>query len=949
MQLLQMNKLIKIQPKLPLPIVLLFVILLGNFMTSFAQTGSIEGHVFDKDMQEPLIGAAVMIEIASTGASSDDEGNFNISNISVGTYSIKISYLGYDTKVIENVNVLSGQKTILNVALSETVGELAVVEVVAFRKTNTESAMLMEIKNTDLMASGISAQQIGKSMDRDAAQVVKRVPGVTLMGNFINIRGLNPRYNSVLLHNATVPSLETDIKSFSFDMIPSGQIDRMLIMKSPSAELPGDFAGGVVKVFTKSIPNENFYTLHYSTQFRLGTTLKDFYQSEQNALFHLGFDNQHGLPANFPKDLRKSSAEELTKAGRSMTNDWVANKSVAIPDQRIAFTMGHRIIGKKVLIGEITAINYSNSRSIYNVKRSDYNVYNPENKQSSVIYDFDDTQYNSDVKLGLIHNWSFRFKKGSTIDFKNLANFSSSAQYIHRGGEHYEFSYFPNNYSFDQVFKGIYSGQIIGHHELSEGAANLDWLVGIGYTYRNQPDYKRYRSDLDTSTGTSTLYVPIGNAQPFFLGRFYSNMKELLTNAQVNYSYKIGYKKSKKFLPTLSSGINVEYKDRTFGSRNIGFIRSPQFDINHLNKGIDELFQQENINTTTGVILDEQSNPSDSYTANNLLGAAYAKIELPIQNFKVVAGVRYELFQQKLNSATLTNDPINVNRTQHSILPSINTSYSFMKNKMVARLAYGMTVNHPEFREIAPFGFYDFNYNFTFSGNPKLVSASIHHAELKWEYYPSISDVINFSVFYKRFINPIEVVIVQGAGGSGGSKSFTFNNANNANLYGAEIELKKSFTKSSNKILKNTGVMLNATYLISNVYLGENIAGQSNNRPLQGQSPYVINSGIFYNNQEKNYQINLMYNVSGKKIMFVGSQDYPDIYEMPRHTLDLSASYQFPKNVEITAGISDILQSKVLWLQDGNNDGKFDRKNDQMIQKYQPGSVINLGVKYNFK
>jgi outer membrane receptor for ferrienterochelin and colicin len=258
-------------------------------------------------------------------------------------------------------------------------------------------------------------------------------------------------------------------------------------------------------------------------------------------------------------------------------------------------------------------------------------------------------------------------------------------------------------------------------------------------------------------------------------------------------------------------------------------------------------------------------------------------------------------------------------------------------------------VNHPEFREIAPFGFYDFNYNFTFSGNPKLVSASIHHAEIKWEYYPSISDVINFSVFYKRFINPIEVVIVQGAGGSGGSKSFTFNNANNANLYGAEIELKKSFTKSSNKILKNTGVMLNATYLISNVYLGENIAGQSNNRPLQGQSPYVINSGIFYNNQEKNYQINLMYNVSGKKIMFVGSQDYPDIYEMPRHTLDLSASYQFPKNVEITAGISDILQSKVLWLQDGNNDGKFDRKNDQMIQKYQPGSVINLGVKYNFK
>lgn len=949
MQLLQMNKLIKIQPKTQLPIVLLFVILLGAVKTSFAQTGTIEGQIIDNEYQEPLIGAAIMIENASIGTSSDYDGHFSISNITKGTYRIKVSYLGYDTRIIENVIVQADQKTLLNVVLNETIGELDVVEVVAFRKTNTESAMLMEIKNTDLMSSGISAQQIGKSMDRDAAQVVKRVPGVTLMGNFINIRGLNPRYNSVLLHNATVPSLETDIKSFSFDMITSGQIDRMLIMKSPSAELPGDFAGGVVKVFTKSIPNENFYTIQYSTQMRLGTTFKDFYQAEQNALFHLGFDSKNALPSNFPKDLRTSSAEELTNAGRSMSNNWTARQSIAIPDQRIAFTMGHRIIAKKVLIGEITAINYSNSRSAFKVKRSDYNVYNTESKESSVIYDFDDSQYNTNVKLGLIHNWSFRLKSESTIEFKNLANFSSSSQYIQRGGEHYEFSYFPNNYSFDQVFKGIYSGQVIGYHELSDGAASLDWLVGMGYTYRNQPDYKRYRSDLDTSSGNSTLYVPIGNAQPFFLGRFYSNMKELLTNAQVNYSYKIGYKKSKKFIPTVYTGINVEYKDRTFGSRNIGFIRSPQFDIRNLNSTITELFQEKNINTTTGVVLDEQSNPSDSYSANNLLGAVYGKIELPLQKFKVVAGVRYEFFQQKLNSATLTNDLVNVNRTQHFVLPSLNVSYSFMENKMKARLAYGMSLNHPEFREIAPFGFYDFNYNFTFAGNPKLVSAKIQHAEVKWEYYPSTSDVINFSIFYKRFTNPIEVVIVQGAGGSGGSKSFTFNNANYANLYGAEIELKKSFSNYSNNFLKNTGVMLNATYLISNVFLGNQIAGQSNNRPLQGQSPYVINSGIFYNNPDKNYQINLMYNVSGKKIMFVGAQDYPDIYEMPTHTLDLSVSYQFPKNVEISAGISDILQSKTLWLQDGNGDGKFDRKNDQMIQEYQSGSIINLGIKYNFK
>lgn len=948
MQLLHMYYLSKKQPKKFQKIITTLVILLGCTSFLYAQGGNIQGNVFDKTYQEPLIGAAVTIENTTIGASTDLDGNFLLKDIKPGTYSIKISYIGYDTRIVEDVQVSAGKTTQLDVALQESIGELDVIEVVAFKKTSTESAILLEIKNTDLIASGISAQQIGKSLDRDAAQVVKRVPGVTLQGNFINIRGLNPRYNNVLLHNSVAPSLETDIKSFSFDMIPSGQIDRILIMKSPSAEITGDFAGGVVKVFTKSIPNENFYTIQYSTQYRTGTTLKDFYSSDQNALFHLGFDNQNALPNGFPADLRKSSAETLVKAGRAMNNNWVAQRSLAIPDQRIAFTMGHRILGKRALIGEITAINYSNTRSTFQIKRSDYNVYNKEKQTASSIFDFDDAQYNTNVRLGIIHNWSFKFKSGSTIDFKNLANFNSSAQYTHRSGEHYEFGYFPNNHSFDQVFKGLYSGQIIGQHELSEGAAKLDWVAGLGYTYRDQPDYKRYRSDLDTASGSSTLYVPVGNAQPFFLGRFYSEMREMLGTAQMNYSYKIGYKKSKSFIPTIYTGFNFEYKDRSFTGRNIGFIRSPQFDNNLLSGSIDQLFQDKNINTTTGVILDEQSNPSDSYTANHLLGAAYGKIELPLQKFKVVAGVRYEYFLQQLESATLTNTPVSVKRPNHFVLPSLNTSYSFYQNKMIARVAYGMSVNHPEFREMAPFGFYDFNYNFTFAGNPNIVSSKIHNAEIKWEYYPSTTDVINVSAFYKRFINPIEVIIVQGAGGSGGSKSFTFSNAEFANLFGVELELKKSFTQAPSKFLQNTGVMLNATYIKSEVNLGDKVPGQSNQRPLQGQSPYVINSGIFYNDTEKNYQINLMYNVYGKKIMFVGSQDYPDIYEMPRHTLDLSASYVFPKNVEINAGISDILNSNILWLQDGNGDGKFNRNKDQIIQKYQPGRIISMGVKYNF-
>jgi outer membrane receptor for ferrienterochelin and colicin len=926
---------------------LYFIVLFLSTTSLTAQTGKISGVIIDKDTKEELIGASVLVEGYSVGAATDIDGSFSIS-IAPGTYKLKVSYIGYQTKLIEDVVVKTNETTVLNIALSETVGELEAVEVVAFAKTNTEASVLLEIKQTDQMASGISAQQISRSLDRDAAQVVRRVPGVTLIGNFVNIRGLNPRYNNVLLHNATAPSLETDIKSFSFDIIPSGQIDKIIILKSPSSDVTGDFAGGIVKLYTKSIPNENFYNLQYTSSVRSGTTFNDFLTGKHGGLFHLTFDNYHQLPADFPRNLRSSSTQELIKSGRDLPNDWEARQVTAIPDQRIAFNMGHRIQGKKALIGETTSLNYSNTRATFNVDRNDFNAYDFINNEPSVIYNFQDVQYNTNVRLGIIHNWTFRMKKGSSIDFKNLANFNALSQYIFRGGEHYEFNYFPANHSFDQVFRGITSSQLLGRHEIMKGSAEVNWLAGFGFTYRNQPDYKRYRSDRDTSNNSIQLFIPVGNAQPNFLGRFYSTMKEYVATANINYLYRIGYSKQNSIIPTLTVGTYLEYKDRSFDARNIGFIRAPQFDINLLNASISELFQADNINNTTGVILDEQSNPSDSYTANNILGAGYAKIEVPLSQFKLVGGLRYEYFLQRLNTFSLTNDPINVNRPNNFILPSVNMSYAFNKSKMLARASYGMSVNNPEFREMAPFGFYDFNYNFTFAGNPDILSCTVHNAELKWEFYPVPTDVINFSVFYKRFINPIEIVVVPGSG-SGGAKFFSFNNAENANLFGVEIELKKSFTEAANKFFRKVGVMFNGAYLNSNVALGEAAVGQSDNRPLQGQSPYVINAGLFLSDREKNYQVNILYNVAGEKIMFVGFQDYPDIYEMPRHTLDLSASYLFKKGVEITAGVADILNYEVLWLQDGNNNGKLERNKDQQIQRFRPGSVYSVGIKYNFQ
>ncbi len=215
---------------------------------------------------------------------------------------------------------------------------------------------------------------------------------------------------------------------------------------------------------------------------------------------------------------------------------------------------------------------------------------------------------------------------------------------------------------------------------------------------------------------------------------------------------------------------------------------------------------------------------------------------------------------------------------------------------------------------------------------------------MKFEYYPSNGEVISLSGFYKKFLNPIESKAVVGTSGS----TFSFANAYQSDVVGVELEVKKSFVNAKNYFFKHFGLLANASYIYSKVNLGKENVGQSDNRPLQGQSPYSVNAGIFFEDKELGLQANLLYNVIGKRIAFVGTDDNPDIYEMPRHSLDFNIQYRFKKNVELSLSANDMVNQSILFIQDGNRDKKWSRKNDQIFQQYKPGQTISLGIKYNF-
>lgn len=920
-----------------------FILLLLVSTPIFAQEGgTIRGTIKDSKTKEDIIGATILVQGINKGAATDINGFFSFGKLPVGSYSLKISFVGYESKIYEGVKVAANQVTELNLSLAEESATLAEVKVVAQKLTNTEQSVISEIKAAQLVVSGISAAQITKTLDRTAAEVVKRVPGVTIFGErFINIRGLNERYNTVQLNNAFAPSMETDVRSFSFDIIPAGQIDRILVFKSPSAEIPGEFAGGVVKIFTKSIPENNFLTLDISSAYREGTTGSAFFATKNANMAWTGFDQGYfDLPKSFPINrsaLINTGASGIDAIGASLKNNWVPVESNAMPDMRASLAGGLKFDLGSVRIGNVTAVNYSNTRSIFKMERNDWGYSNIQTTgEPDEIFNYVDNQYSNAIRLGVSHNWSARFAGGSVIEFKNLFNQLANTQYIQRSG-------FDNGSnwdirSFDQVFRGIYTGQLTGRHEFQEGSLKTDWMVGYNSAYRNQPDYKRFRYNVDGSS--SSLFIPNGAAQTFLLGRTYINMDESSYTAAFNLDkrIKVGDEKELDF----KAGLFYEDKVRDFGARNIGYVKStPSFQTT---LPIDQLFSPQNFNSRTGVKIDEQTNPNDSYNATNNLFAAYVSANYALgKKFNAIVGVRAEQNSQKLNSADLVGKAINYDNTRLDVLPSMNLTYNFTE-KSLLRLAYGKTLNRPEFRELAPFSFYDFVNNRTVSGNPTLKNAEIQNFDFRYEFYPTPTELVSIAAFYKDFTNPIEVVFASGA-----NPILNFSNAKSAYSTGIEAEFRKNLNANQpNTILGRTSLVFNGTYIFSRVKLDETVAkDQSDNRPLQGQSPYIVNAGLNYNDTKKGLQLNFNYNVIGKRIFAVGNNfgsPYPDWFEMPRNVIDFSFSKQLTKAIMLKGGVSDILNQGNTILQDGNQDQVFDRNQDQTIQNYAPGRVASLGL-----
>jgi hypothetical protein len=936
----------------------IFVLTIFSLLTvtfTYAQAGKIAGKVVN-EKNEPLNGVSIKIDNnTSGGVATDVEGRFLL-KLNPGKYTLTLTSVGYNDKTVTDVAVDANGLQELNIVMQAASKELKAVVVSVSAKRETDFALLNMQKNNASISDGISAESIKRSPDKNTGEVLKRVSGTSIQDNkFVIVRGLIDRYNVATINNALLPSTEPDRRAFSFDIIPSNLIDNIMIYKTANPDLPGDFAGGVVQVSTKDVPNRNFLSLGAGVSYNTIATFKDFNPGYVTPTDYLGFDDgSRKLPDNFPSKSRfqGQSFEPRAEYSKLMKNTYGDRYNAnALPTQSYQLSWGKRFdLKNSGVLGSILALTYRNSQTMVEGTRQEYDNQFPA--VNGAAYHYNDSTYKFSTSIGALLNFSYK-KGNSKFAFKNLFNRLFENSNLIRNGIQY---YSSNASIYDQgtetVIKTLYSTQFEGEHSM-KNKSKLTWNLNYALTLRDNPDYKFapfIKAEADADKPNVPYEVVLRDTY-----RFFANLEEHAVGGNANYSTP--FRLFGDNASTFKFGVLSQYKYREFSARIFRYNRAPgtNFNEGYLTMPVKYIFQDANMNPD-GFALEEITNTTDKYDANSLLNAGYVMFDNRLNDkFRLVWGVRVESFGFNVNTSDFSGLKVKVNKDYLDILPSANLTYA-LTGRTNLRFSASRTVSRPEFREIANFSFYDFVRNVQIRGNTKLERSQNTNVDLRFETYPTNGEVISASVFMKHFNKPIEQYV--DAGSSSLNMVLSYFNAKYALNYGIEAEIKKRLSfLGGQPWLEDLFVFANAAIIKSTVNVdGLDIAVADKNRPMQGQSPYVINAGVTYAGSG-NTSASLLVNRIGQRIEAVGNdpKGIPDIYENGRTIIDFQLSQKvLRKKGEIKVNISDLLNQKSIFYQNYRVDTdkiskrSYKESEDRIWASSRFGSSIGLSFSYNF-
>lgn len=909
---------------------------------SYAQTVLVQGKVINL-RNEPVAGATIKVEETNKQFSANVEGMFRVSLEKGKKYSLLVSSTGYNSKLVSDIDANSLNEDLVIVLEPKVVSGEAIV-IRSTRRQESTVALISFQKNNTSLSNGLAADFIKRTPDKNTGEVLKRVSGASIQDNrFVIVRGLSDRYNSAMLNGALLPSTEPDKKAFSFDMLPAAMIDNIIINKTATPEYTGEFSGGLVQVNTRDIPTKRVFSVGIGFGYNNQSTLRDFTSNARNRFDWLGFDDgSRNLPDSFPKTaqeyrtLGKNAAGlnkqiELTKLFSG--DAYVEEVRTAEPIKNYVITYANTHSFKNGgQLGTLLSVNYRNARLMYNVGRAFYEA------DGKNVFEYNDQQNHYQVTNGAVLNLSY-VQKRSKISFKNIFNQFYEDNYYSRTGYNTNRLNDIRFYSSFLNQRTLFSTQLEGEHQLTKTGIKFKWNGNGGYNWKKQPDL---RSALYARRiGTNEAY----EIDPDDTRRFYSDLKDFSVGTTGQFIVPMSWGGKDK--QTLKFGGSNLTRVRDFRSRifryNITNFNS--FIASNANKDLIAAFRPTNMGVS-GYILEDFTNNQDRYFGASVLNAAYMMLDNKFSDLRLVWGLRAENFQQLLTSKIQTGERSVLLTKKWDFLPSVNLMYS-LNSKQNFRLSASRTVARPEFRELAPFAFFDYETNYGVKGDTSLRRSAVLNYDARYEWYPKSNESITIGAFYKDFTDPIEFRLDPASNAD--SRRYFYQNATSARTYGLEIEVRKGMEFLSPS-LKNLFFFGNYTLTSSEVRFNDLSAGDKEitaARPLQGQSPYLINAGFQWTSEK--FNASLLYNRVGERLALVGNTEFPNVYERPRNQLDFQISKKIlSNNGELKLNIADMINNPFYFYENIDQSFAFKKGVDRMFSNYKPGTTVTLTFTYDF-
>jgi hypothetical protein len=969
---------------------LYLVIALLSFPVLYSQTSGIKGVVLEEKTGQPLPGATVTIKGVSKSKVTGAEGTFMFSKVAPGAYEITVTAMGFQEKEVTEVIVVADEITDLTISLEAKSNQLDEVVIKTTRaKTESVKSLLTQQKNAATVSDGISAETIKRTPDKSTSDVLKRISGASIQDNrFVIVRGLNDRYNASFLNGAPLPSTESDRKAFSFDIFPSNMLDNIVITKTASPDLPGDFAGGVVQINTKSVPEKDFESITIGAGYNTVTTFKKQRISQGSSTDWLGYDNgTRALPSSFPSTdyftSATTTADDRANIAKNFKTDWSIRDGSFKPNTNFQYSIGRHFDFKDKVFGVLFSLTNNKTNTFEKKVKYDYD--NPVYEDpSTLVGKLNENRYIEKVLSAALANFSLKFNENNSISFKNIYSINSTNLLL-EGNTQADVADPRITLTDTRWFTSnkIYSGTLSGEHYFTKPKVKINWTGFYSNVNRSIPNLRRNMYTIANPNSTDpTETVPYAliasnNGGPDYGGgMFFSENKETIKGGKLDLSKKFNF--GEESINEIKVGGFYQVRDRNFRARQLQYntynTLTTSFNYDLLTLPNATIFNQANMgdlgNGQNGFTLYDATKVTDAYLAGCKLNSAYVMFDNRYKKFRLVWGARIEDYTQTLHSRLNESERIDQSKHQTDFLPSVNFIYS-VSSKQNIRVSFSKTLNRPEFRELAPFAFYDFDDGYLKQGNPNLKIASVQNFDLRYEVYPGKGQMFTVSYFSKKFTNPIEIIQQIN------NKTITYENANSAKNSGFEFEFR---TLLSSLIGGENSAILDDVTLFSNIAIIRSKVDVSNvsdanpekSRPLQGQSPYVLNAGAQYINKDNGWAVSMNVNRVGNRIVFGSSEVEPSLWEKARTFLDLQIAKNLYKNkIEVKLNVQNILAQDLVFYQNkkvenpnlGNtlsnltnllftsdplNENGFNSKVDDVAWRIKNGRTFSLAFTYNF-